>query len=125
MLTVPTYVKKSPINGKGIFSVKFIPQDTIIWIFNPEFDLMIPLKLFMSFDIEVQEIFHHYGFLDVDTNKIILCNDNARFTNHSINPNTQSSSLMETITIKDIQIGEEITENYFFFDGWAYEKLMG
>jgi hypothetical protein len=123
MLTVPTYLDKSAVNGIGVFAAEFVPAHTIIWVLDPEFDLVVPLDQLGRFAPLVQETLRHYGFLDSATNNVILCNDNARFTNHSADPNTQAVGLMQTTVLKSIQAGEEITEDYFYFDGWAAEKL--
>jgi SET domain-containing protein len=48
--------------------------------------------------------------------------DNMRFFNHSIDPNTRQEENSDW-AIKDIQIGEEITCNYFSFDEDAEKKL--
>jgi uncharacterized protein len=49
----------------------------------------------------------------------ILCTDDARFINHSSQPNTIDTQEGEeglTIAARDIQPGEEITSNYEAFD---------
>lgn len=55
----------------------------------------------------------------------ILCADNARFFNHSDNPNThvvEDPEDEETADVasKDIQIGEELTVDYREFDADPY-----
>lgn len=39
-------------------------------------------------------------------------NDDAKYTNHSNNPNSYVNELCQSIAMRDIEIGEEICENY-------------
>ena len=48
--------------------------------------------------------------------------DNARYTNHSYIPNTMAKG-KKTLAARDIEAGEEITENYYTFDDLALSKL--
>ena len=45
---------------------------------------------------------------------MIFCLDNSKFVNHSVDPNsgTDEEHELNAITIRDIQPGEEITEDY-------------
>lgn len=57
--------------------------------------------------------FHHLNF------------DNARFINHADIPNVNSTFDSDAdFAAKDIQIGEEITVNYYLFDESAADKLV-
>jgi len=42
--------------------------------------------------------------------------DNARFMNHSSQPNTYQDDHCRILTARDVQAGEELTCNYLFFD---------
>ena len=65
----------------------------------------------------------HYGYYDEDEDEYVICVDDARFFNHSENPNTDNTIKEVTIATKDIRKGEEITCNYFEFDADSKWKL--
>ncbi len=65
----------------------------------------------------------HFGYHNADEDVYVICVDDARFFNHSENPNTDDTSEVETIATKDIHKREEITCNYFEFDADAKLKL--
>jgi SET domain-containing protein len=116
MLKVKTYIDKSSINGIGLFSLEFIPKETVVW------DLDYGIDIIFSF-IGENEFLNKYCYKDQET--YILCVDDARFMNHSITPNTSNGIGNQTISNKDIQIGEEITCNYFEIDDDGKTKLDG
>ncbi len=64
-----------------------------------------------------QEQLWRYIYFDKKHKKYLLCGDNARFFNHSNNPNCDDSSDDITMTVKDIKKGEELTVNYRTFYG--------
>lgn len=113
MLRVKTYLDKSPINGIGLFAAEFIKKDSLVWDFDGEIDRIFSHNHNNSF-------IKKYSYMD--NGWYILCVDDARFMNHSKEPNTINGSRHETIACRDIQIGEEITCDYFEIDDSAIEK---
>lgn len=116
MITVKTKIGKSKIHGIGLFADEFIPKGTRLWRFEKDFDLMISEEKKQSLPKLNQEFIEFYYFYDNQFGWIIL-GDNARFINHSDNPNTDSKEFMFTKANRDIKIGEEIFENYYDFNG--------
>jgi SET domain-containing protein len=53
----------------------------------------------------------YYAYFDVPTKTFVLSGDDDRFTNHSDNPNTKCQGDC-TFAVRDIQEGEEITNDY-------------
>lgn len=92
-MQIPTRVMPSSIHGFGCFAIELIPQGTVVWRYVEGFDSK--------------------NLIDIYDYK-----DNARFINHSRNPNTsplhsnQKNDLGETVAIEDIMPDEEITEDY-------------
>ena len=41
MLLISTYVGPSAIEGLGVFADEFVPKGTLIWLYNPKFDILI------------------------------------------------------------------------------------
>ncbi len=128
MMQVETYlsVSKIPNAGIGLFSKNFIPKDTIVWSLDV-LDNIYTEEEFKSFPLLYQEFLTTYCFMFCK--KYILCVDNARFFNHSENPNCYSSDFSEnklgcTRAKKDIHPNEELTDNYLEFGFLESDKIF-
>ena len=121
MLFVKTRVLPSRIHGLGLFADEDIPKDTILWKFTSEFDLKFTKEQIRKFSKQVQEYLETYCWLSKKSGKYCFASDNAKYFNHSKNPNSLSAYYKneeEVVTkaIQDIQKGEEITDNYSTFE---------
>jgi SET domain-containing protein len=123
MFTVKTNLEKSPINGLGCMAAENIPKGTIIWKFQENFDVILDDKQFNELPKIAQDFIFHFGYYNKKEGGYILCMDNAKYTNHSFDPNMKMIDNIQSIAIKDIKEGEEITEDYFGFDELATMKL--
>jgi len=116
MLLVQTYLAPSPIHGTGVFAAEHITKGTITWQLHPVYDLIIfkeNMPLVPSF---VREYLERFAFTDKAGNKV-LCGDNDKFMNHSDTPNQHGDlNTMTDTALRDIEIGEELTVNYFDID---------
>lgn len=122
MLLVKTRLASSAISGNGIFADQFIEKGTVIWDFHEKFDRCYTYEEVQSMDDErLKEFLKKYCYLE--NGVYILCVDDGRFMNHSDTPNTVNGNGHQTIANVDIQIGEEITCNYFEIDKDADHKL--
>ncbi len=126
MLLVKTSVGKSTIEGLGLFAEEFIPNGSHIWKFHDELDVQVYAEKLESMPDLIREYFLHYAYKTNGT--YILCSDNGKFFNHADSPNTseiEDPDTCEGITIanKDIEMGEELTCNYYSFDRDALSKL--
>jgi hypothetical protein len=100
--------------GYGVVANHLIPAGTITWVldkldreFSPEdFDNMEPLY---------QNILDTYTFRNNKGN-LILCWDNGRFVNHSFNSNCLTTAYDFEIAIRDIQPGEQLTDDYGYLN---------
>lgn len=125
MLTVKTKIKESKIAGIGLFADQFIPKNTVVWKFEKGFDIELSKEHFAKLSKPAQEQVLNYCYFDSKKNMYVICGDDARFFNHSDNPNVSSSpyDAQPDIALRDIEIGEELTQNYKNFDGNVGEKL--
>ena len=123
MFTVKTYLDKSKINGTEVFADEFVPKGKIIWKFQENFDVRLNNSQFKELPKIAQEYMKHFGYYSQKEGGWILCMDNAKYTNHSNDPNMKMIDEINSIAIKDIKKGEEIIEDYFYFDELAKEKL--
>lgn len=119
MLTVKTKLKQSPISGIGLFADEPIKKGQPVWVFNPMIDILLTEDEMNQLSLPSKEQFLNYAYLDITIGKYLLCGDDARFFNHSDEPNCFDSNTNPDITVasKDIAIGEEITCNYKTFYG--------
>ncbi len=123
MFTIHTYLDKSEINGLGCFAGESIKKGEIIWHFQENFDLRLSQEQFEMLPLLAQEYFKHFAYYNTTEGGWILCGDDARYTNHSITPNMVMINDTSSIATRDINKGEEITEDYFRFDENAKDKL--
>lgn len=128
MLMVKTRLGPSSIAGIGLFADEDIPAGTVTWRFVPGFD-----QLFLEQDIEqlpepARSELLTYTYKHPETGRYVYCLDNARFMNHAVEPNTRGVHAAASIEGYDVATrhiakGEELTCNYFTFDGNVEDKL--
>lgn len=124
MFTTKTRLEKSAIHGIGVFADEFVAKGTIIRKYQDNFDITLSDKQFEQLPKIAQEYVLFYWYYNKNEGGHILCGDNARFTNHSKEPNMAVLNLTDSIAIKDIQVGDEITEDYFNFDEKSNLKFV-
>ena len=112
MLCVKTMIKKSPIAGIGLFAAEPILKGSIVWEFEPIIDILLTQKQLDKFPDFEREQLLNYVFLDPYHRMYMLCGDDARFFNHSVDNNCDDSTKDITIATRDIDLGEELTVNY-------------
>jgi SET domain-containing protein len=117
MMLVRTTVRPSPIHGLGIFAEEFIPAGTAIWRFTPGFDLTFSKEQLESFPQLLQEYLATYAWFSAKSGHYVFASDNAKYFNHSPTPNSLSAYYegeeeVVTKAVRDIQIGEEIMDDY-------------
>lgn len=115
MLRVRTELSASPIAGLGLFAAEPIPRGTLIWKRDEAFDREYDLRDLSPENTLLRDMLLHYGYQPGDEPVFVLCGDDARFMNHSPNPNADDIGEM-TIARTDIAAGEEITCDYAKFD---------
>lgn len=128
MLMVKTRLGPSSIAGIGLFADEDIPAGTVTWRFVPGFD-----QLFCEQDIAgrpepARSELLNYTYKHPETGRYVYCLDNARFMNHADDPNTRGVHVSASIegydvATRDIAKGEELTCDYFTFDGNVDDKL--
>jgi SET domain-containing protein len=121
MLLVRTYLDRSALHGIGVFAAELISATTVVWRFTPGFDLDLDPALIEAQPPHFRERLLHYGYIDPRLDRYILCCDDARFLNHSDDPNLESDFTRERhgvdIAIRDIAAGEEMTVDYARVEG--------
>lgn len=131
MLRVKTVVKHSQIEGVGLFADQNIKKGEAVWQFTPE-----TCATFTEQQIKELTNSHHkpeipiilyyltYCYYQKNLNSLIYCLDNGRYVNHAERPtlgNPQDPPLngkgwQYSVALRDIEKGEELTENYNTYD---------
>jgi hypothetical protein len=96
--------------GYGIFATAFIPKGTIMWV-KDELDRIIPKEKITELSPANLENLLKYSYR-TSIGDYFFCWDLTRYVNHSFNPNSMLTALGFEIAIKDIQAGDEITNDY-------------
>lgn len=120
MMLVPVRADRSPIHGLGLFALQPIPAGTTVWRFLPGFDRAFGPAEFAALPEPARRHLQHYGWLDAARREWVLDGDLAIFMNHAPEPNTgapfATGPAPETIALRSIAAGEELTCDYRTFD---------
>jgi len=115
MLLVKTVLKASPIHGLGVFAAEHIIAGTVVWTFREGFDFRVSEESVAALPEIARDKLLHYsakwggGY--------VISADDARFLNHSTDANLRTMDDPDCdIAIRDIEIGEELLEDYREFD---------
>ena len=114
MMLVPTYLWPSRIHGIACHAAALIPKGTIVWRYTEGVDKRIANLCKASKAIE--DFVSKHGYRESGKEFIEVCGDNALFFNHSNTPNCQPNNNGESVAIRDILHGEELTEDYRTFN---------
>ncbi len=121
---------ESPIHGTGLFAAELIPQGTTIWEWDADTGKEIQPSEFEKLSAEEKEHIKFFGYRSKNNGKYYYADDDSHFINHSENPNTtekmeQGDGAGALVAIKDIQIGEEITQDYRDFESESDLQARG
>jgi hypothetical protein len=120
MLLVPTRLAQSAVHGFGVFAAAPIRKGAPVWRFAPGLDMTFEAGIVETLPPHVRTFFAHYGYLDRNVGRIILCFDDARFVNHSDMPNVATDYAQDAygvdVALRDIAAGEELTMDYANFE---------
>ena len=113
MLTVKTKLKEVKGKGIGLIADENIKKGQTVWRYNPVVDIKIDKK---DIPKEAKAFYDEYA-VQYKKGKFALNTDNARFINHSKNPNIKSLGEFNiNIAMRKIKKGEELTIDYTTID---------
>jgi SET domain-containing protein len=118
-----TEVKPSKIHGLGLYAKKFMPKGTVWWHAREKDVLIVTKDQFQTLDSSAKSssmenyitLLLTYSYYERDFDALVFCLDNCRYVNHSPNPNSgtpEDESPFRSVALRDIQVGEELTEDY-------------
>ena len=102
------------VKGLGVLATAKIPRGTVTWVFD-ELDREITMNQFSQLSEPCQEAVINYSYRNCKGN-LIFCWDNERYINHSFKPNCCLTPYNFEIAVRDIEPGEELTDDYGFLN---------
>jgi hypothetical protein len=100
----------NPTMGYGVVATRLIPAGTITWT-RDALDQTIPEHRVRDLRRELQANIEKYAYQDRH-GSWVLCWDLARYVNHSCEANCLSPGWDFEIAVRDIEVGEELTDDY-------------
>ncbi|MCB0706568.1 MAG: SET domain-containing protein-lysine N-methyltransferase [Saprospiraceae bacterium] len=100
--------------GYGVFAKVHIPEGTIVYV-KDSLEMIISPTDYLIHSNAVREMVDKYSYMDQDGNRIVSW-DFAKYVNHCCNCNTISTGYGFELAIRDIQKGEQITDEYGIFN---------
>ncbi|MCV9385385.1 SET domain-containing protein [Reichenbachiella ulvae] len=100
--------------GYGVFATERIPKGTIVYIKDSLEHIIVP-EVYHQHDAEMKAVIDKYSYIDEHGNRIVSW-DFAKYVNHCCNCNTMSTGYGFEIAIRDVEAGEEITDEYGIFN---------
>lgn len=100
--------------GYGVVAKKFIPKGTITWV-QDELDQIFDPSEVEHMHEEAQKMLDKYAFRN-NEGKLVLCWDLAKYVNHSFKSNCLSTAYDFELAIRDIQPGEQLTDDYGYLN---------
>lgn len=100
----------NPTIGYGVIATRFIPKGTITWVYDDLDQVIDPARL-VDMPPLLQALAEKYSYFNGRGDRV-LCWDHSRFVNHSCNATSLAPGFDLEIAVRDIQEGEEITDDY-------------
>ncbi|MAN59713.1 MAG: SET domain-containing protein-lysine N-methyltransferase [Flavobacteriaceae bacterium] len=100
--------------GYGVIATKRIPKGTITWVQDELDQVYTPAQVAQMKPLS-QEMIDKYTFRNSQGN-FVLCWDISKYVNHSFKSNCISTAYDFEIAIRDIEVGEELTDDYGYLN---------
>jgi hypothetical protein len=103
-----------PVVGLGVFATTRLGKGTITYVWDPLEIEITPSDPRLQ-DPTFAPIIERYSYIDPNGVRIVSW-DHAKFVNHCCQANTMSTAYGFEIAIRDIEAGEQITDEYGMFN---------
>ena len=100
--------------GYGVVATEFIPMGTITWALD-RLDREFTPHHIEDLEPMYRDILSTYTYRNNKGN-FVLCWDNGRYVNHSFHANCLTTAYDFEIAIRDIQPGEQLTDDYGYLN---------
>jgi hypothetical protein len=108
--------------GHGVVATAFIPKGTITWVQDPLDRVFSPAEV-RSLPEASQQQLEYFAFRNA-RGSMVLCWDHARYVNHSFRSNCLSTVYDFEVAVRDIEPGEQLTDDYGYLNLNAPWKPM-
>lgn len=128
MIHIKYKLDKSSLHGIGLFADQGIKQGELIYTASPNLDTNITQEEFDSLEEKEKSEVLWWGFFDEPSQRWHIDFDVSKFINHSDDANvTQDKNHDEAYLVakRDINQGEELTQNYLEFENLDDLKRRG
>ncbi|MDQ2088687.1 SET domain-containing protein [Marimonas arenosa] len=113
MMMVRCCLSSSSIEGLGVFATKAISKGTLVWLYDPRFDVSYFRDEVEMAPAHFREFLERYTYEHpTDSDRVVLDCDEGRFMNHAETPNVDLSDPARGIATRGIRAGEELTCDY-------------
>lgn len=119
MPLVKTKLDRSRVHGMGLFAAEHIAEGMIIWRLDPAIDLRLTQAHLDLLAPACREQIERYTYREKSSGLYVLCGDDARFFNHSPEPDCTDIETGDggvTVTRRAIKPDEELTCDHALFD---------
>lgn len=125
MLVISAFISQSALHGLGVFSRDAIRAGQVVSQFRPPLDVMVTREFVASLSAPEREYLRHFSYLSLFLDVYILTGDHDRYMNHSGEPNVgiAGDRTTDSVALRDIKAGEELTCDYRTFDAEWRRKL--
>jgi hypothetical protein len=107
--------------GFGVFATQRIPKGTVTWV-RDDLDQVVPSARIATLPPVYRALLDRYTFRD-GPGRHILCWDLGRFLNHCCAPTCLGLEADFEVAVRDIQPGEELTNDYGTLHLQAHESF--
>ncbi len=128
MIHIKYKLDKSEKHGIGLFTDEPLKAGQLIYTASPLLDVNITEAQFDSLSDKEKDEIRWWGFKIEDTGIWHVDFDVSKFINHSYEPTvTQDTNYKDAylVTTRDINVGEELTQNYLEFESEEDLKRRG
>jgi len=128
MIHIKYKLDKSDKHGIGLFADEDLKKGQLVYTASPLLDVNITQAQFDSLTDREKDEIHWWGFFDEPSQRWHVDFDVSKFINHSKEGTvTQDASHKEVylVTTRDVNKGEEMTQNYLEFESEEDLKKRG
>ena len=104
----------NPQMGYGVFASQFIPRGTIIYVRCGIDRAFAPDDPMLS-DPRYADVLEKYTYTE-PTGMRVLCWDIGKYVNHCCHPSTLTTGYGFEVALRDLEPGDEITDDYGIFN---------
>ncbi|MEZ4704889.1 MAG: SET domain-containing protein [Bdellovibrionota bacterium] len=100
--------------GFGVVAQQPIPKGTVTWVMSKLDRIFSPRQIRGMASVYLPMI-QKYSFRD-SKGRYVLCWDYGRYVNHSFSPNCLTTAYDFEVAIRDIEVGEQLTNHYGYLN---------